>query len=194
MDIIVVYGPTGVGKTRWAWDMFPAAYSAPQKGWFDGYSGEETVIIDEMYGSRYSWSFLLQLLDRYRMLVPFKGGFHQFTSKRIVMTSNVHPEEWYKQSVTKVVWADSPLKRRITRLVHFTQFHRGAGLDLHPVEGPVDDPSRQVHSSQDVGCAGDDLSPEERTGIGGQSSFYIPPSPPLRREEPTEFEELFEVI
>lgn len=62
--------------------------------WWDGYSGQSTVIIDEFY----CWlglDFVLRLLDRYPFAVETKGGSVQFTSKRVVFTSNAPSTEWY---------------------------------------------------------------------------------------------------
>lgn len=100
MQVIVLYGPTGTGKTRAAYDFFgESLYSLPSKKgsgtYWDGYDGQETVLIDEVYGSRFSRAEFLCLLDRYQHNVPIHGGTVNFSSKRIVLTSNVHPQEWY---------------------------------------------------------------------------------------------------
>ena len=164
MEIIVIWGPTGVGKTRLAWNTWPSAFSAPHKGWFDGYAGEETVIIDEMYGHRYAWSFLLQLLDRYPLLVPYKGGFHQFNSRRIVMTSNEHPRKWYDEEKVHCTWENSPLRRRINRLIHMTEIHKGLALSLEDVE-------RLASNAADIG---DEVMPVPAGPGIARSSQMVP--------------------
>ena len=117
MEVVVLIGDTGVGKTRWAWDKYPDLFSVPptkQSGcYWDGYDGQDTVLIDEMYGSRFSHSFLLLLLDRYPMMVPVHGGQVVFSSQRIVITSNAHPEEWY--DAEKFPFFEGPLYRRMTQ-------------------------------------------------------------------------------
>lgn len=99
MTIISLIGPTGCGKTRMAYDTYPDLYSlSTPKGsgtYWDGYSGQEVVLIDEMYGNRFSWGALLMLLDRYPFKVPVHGGFVEFTSKVIILISNKHPRDWY---------------------------------------------------------------------------------------------------
>lgn len=119
MEIIIYCGGTGTGKTRAAADKYPLAFWLPpakKSGtYWDGYDGEETVIIDEMYGNRFAASFLLQLTDRYPLRVPVHGGSVQFTSKRIVFTSNKRPEEWYNEGVG--MW--KAFERRIT-IIHDT--------------------------------------------------------------------------
>jgi len=117
MEIIVIYGPTGTGKTSAAWQSAPEAYLLPPQqsasgtGWWDGYNGESDIIIDEFYGwLRYS--FLLQLLDRYPLRVETKGGSVNFVGRRVFMTSNHPPSSWYDP--LKFSWA--PLERRITKI------------------------------------------------------------------------------
>ncbi len=39
----------------------------------------------------------MKLLDCYQMLVPYKGGFTQFNSPKIAITTNDWPLEWYKK-------------------------------------------------------------------------------------------------
>lgn len=118
MDIQVYYGTTGTGKTRKAFTDDPNLYMVPHTNagvvWFDHYQGEHTMLLDDFYGWL-PWSFLLQLLDRYNMQLPVKGSLVQMVSKKIVITSNKHPTEWYDS--TK--FDPAPLLRRITRITHF---------------------------------------------------------------------------
>ncbi len=115
MDIITLYGQTRVGKTRWAYFTYPELYSVPpakQSGcYWDGYEGQATVLIDEMYGNRFSHGFLLQLLDRYPFQVPYHGGQIQFVSTTIIICSNAYPDEWYNQE--KFPFQNGPLQRRL---------------------------------------------------------------------------------
>ncbi len=66
-----------------------------------------------MYGNRFSHGHLLMLLDRYPLQVPVHGGSVEFVSKRIIMTSNAHPRDWY--SSDKFTYEDGPLQRRLTQ-------------------------------------------------------------------------------
>lgn len=95
MEIIVLIGPTGTGKSKYCMDNYPNAYWKQRSDWWDGYAGEETVIMDEFYGW-IPWDTLLRMCDRYPMMVQTKGGQVQFTSRRIVFTSNLAPKHWYK--------------------------------------------------------------------------------------------------
>jgi len=94
-EVIVIQGPTGTGKSRWAMDQFPDAYWKQRSGWWDGYADHETVVMDEFYGW-IPWDTLLRLCDRYPLLVEAKGGQINFVAKRIIITSNAIPALWYK--------------------------------------------------------------------------------------------------
>lgn len=99
-NIIVVQGPTGTGKSRWAKDTYPNAYWKQRSIWWDGYTGQDVVIIDEFYGWL-PYDLLLRICDRYPLLVETKGGQVNFAAKTIVFTSNSIPERWYKNAYFK---------------------------------------------------------------------------------------------
>ncbi len=112
-QVIVLTGPTGCGKSRYIHSKCLNPYRQCNKDWFTHYSGEEDVIMDEFYGSRFSYSYLLQLLDRYPFSVGTKGNEVNFIPKRIWLTSNKMPWQWYENM------PQAPLMRRITLHVDF---------------------------------------------------------------------------
>jgi hypothetical protein len=60
--------------------------------WFDGYSGQEVVFIDEVRGTSFpSLACFLELIDYDPPPVPVKGGFTQFHPWYIYITSAKHP-------------------------------------------------------------------------------------------------------
>lgn len=96
-QIILIHGDPGVGKTSWAYEQFPDLFEmAIQEKtlWFDGYNGEETVLIDDYEGELYLTT-LLKTLDVYLRRVPIKGAFTWMEAKRIILTTNTHPSRWY---------------------------------------------------------------------------------------------------
>ncbi len=127
MEIITLVGDTGTGKTLWAYTHYPDLYSVPHAKtsgcYWDGYANQKTVLIDEMYGNRFSHCFLLGLTDRYPFQVPHHGGQSTFGSIRIIFTSNSHPRDWFDS--IKFPWAHGPLQRRFTqgvsRVVQFVE-------------------------------------------------------------------------
>jgi len=93
--VYVCQGPTATGKSKWCFDNFPDAYWKQRSNWWDGYMGQETVIIDEFYGWL-PFSLCLRLCDRYPLLVETKGGNVNFNSKTIIFTTNNQPGSWWK--------------------------------------------------------------------------------------------------
>lgn len=108
----VFYGPTGTGKSRRAWDEAGMdAYSKdPRSKFWDGYRGEENVVIDEFRGS-IDISHVLRWFDRYPVRVEVKGSSTPLCAKRVWITSNLHPMDWYKDLDATTYLA---LERRLT--------------------------------------------------------------------------------
>lgn len=95
VDVEIIQGPTGTGKSRWCLDNYPDAYWKQRSNWWDGYFKHETVILDEFYGWL-PFDLLLRVCDRYPLLVETKGGQMQFVARRIIITTNHPPSSWYK--------------------------------------------------------------------------------------------------
>lgn len=95
--VVVLWGKTGTGKTRFARNQVgddQRVWSPGDYKWFDGYEGQEIVIIDD-YRGEYELPMFLNLFDRYPMQVPVKGGFTNWCPKKVYITSNVDPNHWY---------------------------------------------------------------------------------------------------
>ena len=95
--VVCLWGATGTGKTRFCYDqvMNSTVWSPGDFQWFDGYKGQEIVIIDD-YRGEYPIQLFLKLCDRYPMQVPVKGDFTNWIPKKIYITSNVKPDLWYE--------------------------------------------------------------------------------------------------
>lgn len=118
MEVIVIIGAPGIGKTRLA------VLEANKNGnyfmkdnskWWDGYNHEYTVIWDDFDEGRVQYKDLLRILDRYKLTVEIKGGYMRFNSKRIIITSTVHPSQWYES--THAFFDYRQLARRITKVI-----------------------------------------------------------------------------
>ena len=74
------YGGTGTGKTREAVrlcrELYPDSWTMidVSRGWFDGYDGQEAVILDDLRSGHLAFAQLLRILDRYPCTVPIKGN------------------------------------------------------------------------------------------------------------------------
>lgn len=108
IDGLFIFGPTGAGKTTYAHKLadrwiaegkYNGKFMQQPKGnWFDGYDGEQIMILNEMTGDReYDISFptLLGMFDPYKMEVPYKGGFINLHVKVFIITTNVHMDQFY---------------------------------------------------------------------------------------------------
>lgn len=115
VKVKVLIGDAGTGKSRWAYDNHPDLYSKPDGQWYDGYTGQKTILLDDYYGE-IPYSQFLKVLDRYPLQLPVKGGFVYAQYDTVIITSNKHPETWYVQGFTDA------LKRRI-EIIEFKHTH-----------------------------------------------------------------------
>jgi len=111
VEVIVLTGDAGTGKSKWAWDNYPDLYSKPDGQWYDGYTGQTTLLLDDYYGD-IPYAQFLKVLDRYPLQVPIKGGFVYAQWERVIITSNMKLDQLYPMT--------DALKRRITETREFT--------------------------------------------------------------------------
>lgn len=117
VEVLVLWGDAGVGKTRKAHSIDPGLYWVQEGAqWWDGYIGQQTILMDDFDGG-IKFTYLLKLLDGYRFRLPIKGGFTWKSWTRVIITSNKSPEEWYLRGVP------ANLKRRITTVTHMANPH-----------------------------------------------------------------------
>lgn len=115
VKVYVYWGKAGSGKTRKVYKRDPDVYFVPDGDtmWWDGYVGQDAILFDDFYGGRVRYSRLLRLLDGYRFSLPVKGGFTWKAWKRVYITSNDHPRDWYHLGLTDA------LKRRLYKIKKF---------------------------------------------------------------------------
>lgn len=110
-ELHIHWGDTGTGKSRNCAESFPNAYWKTRGPWWDGYEGQEIVIIDEFYGWL-PFSDFQRMCDRYPWSVPVKGGFRKFLAKQVHVTCNVPWTDWWPNiESSRVV---KSIERRIT--------------------------------------------------------------------------------
>lgn len=113
-EVIVLTGKPGCGKSRYCHEKSPNGYwKQPSSIWWDYYDGKQDVILDDFYGG-IQYSELLRILDRYPLLVQTKGGNSNMNSKKIFITSNKSPREWYSNLFEGHKGDYTALARRIT--------------------------------------------------------------------------------
>lgn len=124
-EVFVFWGRTGTGKSKRAWEeaTLQAYPKSPTSIWWCGYNGHENVVIDEFRGQMYDFLFyssnishVLRWLDRYPTLVEVKGSSVVLAAKKIWITSNIPPEEWYPDLDEET---KNALRRRFTQVIHY---------------------------------------------------------------------------
>jgi len=131
LQVILCYGTPGAGKTHWVDVKFPDHFRMPvsKDFWMDNYQQEKTVLLDDFNGET-KLTFLLQVLDKYPIQIPIKGGFVWWCPDTIVLTCNTHPCNWYDYSTRQDSYA--ALKRRFTKILKFKPVvYDDEGLGLH---------------------------------------------------------------
>lgn len=113
LRVVLLHGCSGVGKSSYVYSRHPECWIStnPVLRWFDGYSGQDVVLLDDFNGEC-PFRFLLRLLDVYPLRVEVKGGHVAWNPTLIYITSNNDPEEWYHGEKDM-----SPVIRRITHSI-----------------------------------------------------------------------------
>lgn len=92
------FGAPRTGKSRFAYHENPMAFRKSQNKWWDGYSGEEVVILDDLDTDALG-HYLKIWTDRYPARGETKNGHTQLRHKKFIVTSNYIPEELFKDAV-----------------------------------------------------------------------------------------------
>lgn len=116
------YGPTGSGKTRAAFEEAgdQAIYTKPAGNkWWDGYTGQPVILLDDFRSDWFTFGYLLRLLDIYPMPLEYKGGMTNLCSQTIYITCPNHPEVLYEDLMARKEGASAQLLRRISEIRQF---------------------------------------------------------------------------
>ena len=84
-------------------------------------------MLDEFYGWL-PWDIFLRLLDKFPLTVDVKGSSAVFNSKKIVITSNIPPNQWYDYQKNEHMIFNA-LMRRLDIVVNFVnKYQEDRGL------------------------------------------------------------------
>lgn len=114
------YGSTGTGKTHTAFAEAGTAdtwVSGKTLQWWQGYSGQKNIIIDDMRGDFCEFHTFLRYLDIYPIQVEYKGASTWLRAENIYITTPMKPEDLYRSRTTEDI---AQLLRRIHDVREFT--------------------------------------------------------------------------
>jgi len=111
--VIWRWGSTGVGKSRGAREAHPSSYVKDGTQWWDGYTQQEAIIIDDFDG-KWPYRDLLRLLDYGPYQGQFKGGYVKINSPYIYITCEYPPETAFRNIEGDI----SQVIRRIDQVIH----------------------------------------------------------------------------
>lgn len=94
--VVWLAGPAGSDKSRLAKAVCTDVYmKPPDSRWFDGYDGQRVLVMNDLRKSTLTFSYLLDLLDRYELQVEVKCGYRQMTAEMIIITcAKSHASLW----------------------------------------------------------------------------------------------------
>jgi len=94
------YGPPGTGKSRMYQEMVPPPYSKSCNKWWDGYDGQDSILIDDIEPVHSVLGHHIKIwVDRYPFNAEVKGSVINIRPKRVFVTSNFHPEDIFTNPV-----------------------------------------------------------------------------------------------
>lgn len=117
-EIEVIYGKPGTGKSTLAMNRYPNAYrKSLDHFYWDGYTGQKEVIIDEFRKGLLPANVLLSLVSPAPYQLNIKGSTTWCKATKILIVSNYHPKDWYPEcdEVTRAA-----IQRRIKKITHAT--------------------------------------------------------------------------
>jgi len=101
--IRVIYGPPGSRKTTYVLNetdgKYDAYWKSPHHLWWDGYSGQKVVVIDE-FRSQIPIAELLNMVSPGPHQLNLKGSTVWCKANLFIIVSNYPPEEWYMDADT----------------------------------------------------------------------------------------------
>jgi len=175
--VIWLHGATGTGKTRSVFEFARLSrgvsdlwVSNGSLQWFDGYDGQRITLLDDYRTDHAKFAFVLRLLDRYPLRVPFKGGHVEWQPQVIFITAPQSPRIMWNLRTEEAL---QQLDRRIQCNIDVDEFPSYPELFAHILESVIElstrDPDykhlgsllRPAGSEKDSGVSSDDITPAQ---------------------------------
>lgn len=102
-----ICGHSGCGKSRYVRDNYDQFYSKGMNKWWDGYDGEDVVLLDDFAPehAKYLSYYLKIWADHYAFNAEIKGGMLKIRPKRIVVTSQYSIETCFADQDVETIEA-----------------------------------------------------------------------------------------
>lgn len=151
-------GPPGTGKSHKARTDHPGAYIKAQNKWWDGYDGEDVVILEDMDDACLK-HYLKIWADKWSCKGETKGGHVHLQHKKFIVTSNFTMEELFgdNQNILEAI------KRRF-KVTRFGN-HAFNPIIQRPVAPMI--PGLTVQALDDFSVSLSDMEDEFEMGIEG---------------------------
>lgn len=126
---IWIYGESGSGKTTSARTEYGDYYCKSANKWWDGYQGEDTVIIEDLDPNHKCLAHHLKLwMDKWSFPAEVKGGMRCLRPQRVIITSQYSIEEVFRDEPATVA--------AITRRCKVIHMHKSLNYERR-VPAPV---------------------------------------------------------
>lgn len=118
-ELILIIAPSGTGKSKLANHVAPSAIRPIVKHdgevWYEGYIGQKVAIFDNVSSQKImKYDHLLELVDRYPMVLNVKGSSAPCAIETVIITSVSNYKTWWKYPE---IVDFSELERRITHTI-----------------------------------------------------------------------------
>lgn len=130
MNIIVIYGPTRTGKTRYVYENETDVYACHSYDnfMFEGYIGQKVVLMDE-FRATVPCMRMLQLLDGHPCSLNVKGGSTPARYTTVYLVTNENPATWY---------LSVPPETRAAFYARITKMYRFSAQGRHSITDDLD--------------------------------------------------------
>jgi len=149
-------GPSGTGKSRLLWELYPEHYEKPLNKWWDGYKHEPIVAIEEWSpANTCTTSSLKRWADRYPFAGEIKGGvMTRLRPKKIIVLSNFRPDQCFTMREDL-----DPMLRRFT-ILEFPKDIQRARFRAAWINNPPSEVVQEEEKEDEDNCILPDLDLE----------------------------------
>lgn len=146
VQTIILWGPTGTGKTHRVRTTFPEAYSViPGRDPWGDYCMEKVIFFDEFDWQQWSIQEMNMFLDKWPCKLNARYNNKNAYWEKIYICANDHPDNWWPSVNPRLKGA---FERRITDCVYVDSVDRAVNLTSSPQPSPQQQPPRAPSPTQ----------------------------------------------